>query len=184
MKRYLRLPSPSMVVAIVALVVASSGVSYAVATVTSSDIVNGSIRNPDFKDGTLRGQEAKRDGFGGGGIKEESLATSKLDASKLDPVPTADGLTHHVVVASNGDTVRGRGVTSTLLAGTGTYLAFFDRDVSGCVYSATVGEQSPATPAIGQVSVATSGDANGVVVATRDGAGNPADRSFHLTVSC
>jgi hypothetical protein len=30
-------------------------VSYAVATTTSSGIVNGSIRNPDFKDGTLRG---------------------------------------------------------------------------------------------------------------------------------
>ena len=89
MKRFLRLPSPAMVVAIVSLVVSLAGVSYAVATITSGDIVNGTIRNRDFKDGTLRGQEAKRDGFGGGAIKEQSLDTSRLDASKPRhrPVP-------------------------------------------------------------------------------------------------
>jgi hypothetical protein len=57
-----------------------SGVAYAAATIGSEDIVNGSIRNRDFKDGTLRGQEAKRNGFGGGAIKETSL-----DASQLRP---------------------------------------------------------------------------------------------------
>jgi hypothetical protein len=88
MKRFLRLPSPAMVVAVVALVVASSGVSYAVATVTSRDIVNGSIRNPDFKDGTLRGQEAKRDGFGGGGIKEQSLDRRSSTPRRSDPCRT------------------------------------------------------------------------------------------------
>jgi hypothetical protein len=120
MKRFLRVPSAAMVVAIVALVVASSGVSYAVATISGSSLVNGSVRNAKFKDGTLRGQEAKRDGFGGGSIKEQSLDTSKLDASKLGPVPSAgaaEGLVRHVVVASNGSAVPGRGVTSTAKTG-------------------------------------------------------------------
>jgi hypothetical protein len=38
---------------------ALSGAAYAAATIGSEDIVNGSIRNRDFKDGTLRGNEAK-----------------------------------------------------------------------------------------------------------------------------
>jgi hypothetical protein len=188
MKRFLRLPSPAMVVAIIALVVASSGVSYAVATVTSGDIVNGSIRNPDFKDGTLRGQEAKRDGFGGGGIKEESLDTSKLDASKLGTVPsagTAEGVVRHVVVASNGGAVRGRGVTSTAKTGVGQYQAIFDRDVRTCTYFATLGDESAAAPGTGQISVTSAAsNVNGVRVVTRNSAGDGVDRSFHLMVSC
>jgi hypothetical protein len=188
MKRFLRLPSPSMVVAIAALVVSSSGVSYAVETISSSDIVNGSIRNRDFKNGTLRGQEAKRDGFCGGGIKEETLDTSKLDASKLGPVPTAgtaDGLMRHVVVASNGGTVRGRGITSTARTGDGQYQAIFDRDVRNCTYFATLGDESAAAPGTGQIAVTSaSANVNGVRVITRNSVGELADRSFHLTVSC
>ena len=81
MKRLVRLPSPAMVVACVALVVALGGTAYAVATVGSDDIINGSIRNRDFKDGTLRGNEAKREGFGGGAIKESSLDASRIRAT-------------------------------------------------------------------------------------------------------
>ncbi len=36
MKRFLRLPSPAMIVAVLALFVATSGVSYAVATISSA----------------------------------------------------------------------------------------------------------------------------------------------------
>jgi hypothetical protein len=188
MKHFRRLPSPAMVVAVVALVVSLSGVSYAVATITSGDIVNGTIRNRDFRDGTLRGQEAKRDGFGGGGIKEESLDTSKLDASRLGAVRAAgvaDGIVRHVVVASNGGTVRGRGVTSTARSGIGQYQAVFDRDVRTCAYFATLGDESAAAPGTGQIAVTSAAaNVNGVRVVTRASNGNPADRSFHLTVSC
>ena len=73
----IRTPSPALVIACLALFVALSGVAYAAATIGSEDIVNGSIRNRDFKDGTLRGNEAKRNGFGGGAIKERSLAAER-----------------------------------------------------------------------------------------------------------
>src|SRR5215217_5863063 len=104
MKRFLRMPSPAMIVACLSLFVSLGGVSYAVATIDSGDIVNGSIRNRDFKDGTLRGQEAKPDGFGPNAIKEQSL-----DASKLEQVPAAavaDGLGRHAVISNTGATVR------------------------------------------------------------------------------
>ena len=76
MKRILeRRPSPALVIACMALFVALGGVSYGVATgsIDSREIQDGSVRNADFKKGTLRGNEAKPDGFGGGAIKESTL---------------------------------------------------------------------------------------------------------------
>ena len=72
MKRFMRLPSPAMVVACAALFVALSGVSYAFATgsIGSREIRNGSILNRDFKDGTLRGKEFKPDSLGPAAIKD------------------------------------------------------------------------------------------------------------------
>jgi hypothetical protein len=83
MKRFLRRPSPAMIVAMTALFVSLGGVSYGVATgsIDSREIKDGSIRNRDFKDGTLRGNEAKRNGFGGGAIKESTLGKVKAAAS-------------------------------------------------------------------------------------------------------
>jgi hypothetical protein len=186
MKRRVRAPSPAMVVALIALFVSLGGSAYAVATIGSDDIINGSIRNRDFKDGTLRGQEAKRDGFGGGGIKEESL-----DASKIQQVPSAvaavtvDGLTRHAVISNVGAAVRGRGTASSAQTGPGQYQVIFDRDVRNCVYTATLGDESAAGPGNGQISVTSAAsNVNGVRVVTRNSVGEVENRSFHLIVSC
>jgi hypothetical protein len=186
MKRRLRAPSPAMVVALIALFVSLGGSAYAVATIGSDDIINGSIRNRDFKDGTLRGNEAKREGFGGGAIKE-----STLDATKIKQVPSAvgsvvtDGVARHAVVSQVGGTVRHRGATSSARLETGRYQVIFDRDVRNCVYAGTLGDESAAGPGQGQIAVTSEpNNVNGVRVVTRDSAGALADRSFHLIVSC
>jgi hypothetical protein len=183
MKRRLRAPSPAMVVALIALFVSLGGSAYAVATIGSGDIINGSIRNLDFKDGTLRGNEAKREGFGGGAIKESSL-----DATQIKQVPAsviADGVTRHAVISNVGGAVRVRGVSSSAQTGPGQYQVIFDRDVRNCVYSATLGDESAAGPGNGQISVTSAVQSvNGVRVVTRDSDGAAADRSFHLIVSC
>jgi hypothetical protein len=172
-----------MVVALIALFVSLGGSAYAVATIGSDEIINGSIRNRDFKDGTLRGQEAKREGFGGGAIKESSL-----DATRIGQVPsavTADGLGRHAVISNVGATVRGRGVASSSQTGTGQYAVVFDRDVRNCVYTATLGDESAAGPGNGQISVTSqAANVNGVRVVTRNSAGEVENRSFHLVVSC
>jgi hypothetical protein len=183
MHRFLRVPSPSMVVACAALFVSLGGVSYAVATIDSGDIVNGSIRNRDFKDGTLRGQEAKQDGFGPNAIKEQAL-----DATKLKQVPSAqsaDGLVRQAVISNVGATVRGRLIASSAQTGTGQYQVIFDRDVRACFYSATLGDESASGPGTGQIAVTSAAsNVNGVRVVTRDSDGTLANRSFHLLVSC
>ena len=180
MKRRLRAPSPAMVVALIALFVSLGGSAYAVATIGSDDIINGSIRNRDFKDGTLRGQEAKRDGFGGGAIKESTLGQVPLAAAAV----VADGV-RHAVISDVGGTVRGRGVASSARSGDGQYQVVFDRDVRNCVYAATLGDESAAGAGNGQISVTSAAaNVNAVRVVTRNSNGANENRSFHLIVSC
>ena len=152
MKRFLRTPSPSMVVACVALFVSLGGVSYAVATIDSADIINGSIRNRDFKDGTLRGSEAKPDGFGPNAIKEQAL-----DATKLKQVPAAvlaDGVARQAVISDVGATGARRaasrraprpGPASTRSSSTAT--------CASASTSATLGDESASGPGTGQIAV-------------------------------
>ncbi len=57
----LRKPSPSLAVAVAALVVSLGGTSYAVATVGTRDIRDDSIRSVDVRDNTIRSKDV-RDG--------------------------------------------------------------------------------------------------------------------------
>ena len=185
----LRTPSPSLVIACLALFVALSGAAYAASTIGSTDIIDGSIRNRDFKDGTLRGNEAKRNGFGGGAIKESSLDASQLDANDIGKVKnagTADGLARQAVVAANGTLARNSGTTSVTRSGEGQYQVVFNADVKSCTYFATLGDTSDGAPPAGEVAVGSlAGNANGVLVVTRDSTGaTTVDRPFHLIVSC
>lgn len=178
MKRFIRRPSPAMVVASIAMFSSLGGVSYGVATgsIDGREIKNGSIRNPDFKNGTLRGNEAKRDGFGGGSIKESTLGT----------VPVAAGVENFAVVNPAGALSRGRNVAQSQRTAPGRYAVTFNRDVRGCAYVATIGDEGTAATGSGTVSVASNPiNANSVNVRTARAANDAVrDRSFHLIVSC
>ena len=54
MKLLKRLPSPAMIVSLLALTVALGGTSYAAAMIGSNDIIDNSVRSKDVRDGTLR----------------------------------------------------------------------------------------------------------------------------------
>ncbi len=184
-----RRPSPALIIACLALFASLGGAAYAAATIGSDEIIDGSIRNRDFKDGTLRGQEAKRNGFGGGAIKESTLDASQLDEDDIGKVRAAgvaDGITHQAVVSETGTLSRGRGTTSVTRSGAGQYQLVFDADVKACAYSATLGDPADGAPPAGEIAVSSlAGNANGVLVVTRDSTGAAmADRAFHLIVSC
>lgn len=59
MRRHLRRPSASTVIASLALVAALGGTSYAAATITGSDIKNSSLRGRDIKNGSLTGKDIR-----------------------------------------------------------------------------------------------------------------------------
>ena len=178
MKRFIHRPSPAMVVASIALFSSMGGVSYGLATgvIDGREIKNRSITNRDFKDGTLRGNEAKPNGFGGGAIKESSLG----------PVPQAAGLQLFAVVNPAGAAARGRNVAQSQRTGQGRYAVTFNRDVRGCAYVATIGDEGTAGTGSGTISVASNPiNPNSVNVRTGRGSDDAVrDRSFHLVVSC
>jgi len=104
MKRFIRRPSPAMVVACTALFVSLGGVSYGVATgfIDSREIKNNTIRGKDVRNKALTGKEFKRDSVGGLTVNEGRLGT----------VPSAESLSHTAVVTAGGTFRRGRGVAS------------------------------------------------------------------------
>jgi hypothetical protein len=188
MKRFMRLPSPAMVVAVAALLAAMGGSAYAAVVITGKNVRNNTLEGADIKNKSLHGRDVKVDSLGGVPIKEERLVASKIDASKLRQVPSSkvsDGAALHAVVGANGAVGRSRGASSATRTGEGVYQVIFDRDVRACAYSATLGDVGTVNPGTGQV--ATSGlasNVNAVRVLTRASDGTAADRPFHLVLSC
>jgi hypothetical protein len=171
-------PSPAMVVAVVALVMSLSGGAYAL-VITGKSIKNGSVTGKDLRNHSVRGTDVRKDSLGGGAIKESSLG----------PVPSAylaAGASRFAVVDGSGQARRGRDVVSVARTAEGRYQVVFSGDVRGCGYFVTAGDPSAAAPpANSQATVSSLGsNVNGVSVRTMNNAGNQADRGFHLLVMC
>lgn len=200
-KKKITLPSPSLVISLVALFVALGGSAYAI-TVRGSDILNGSITDADIKNRSLKGTKFQLNSIGGNAIKasslkprtfagrlfkENSIGGNAIKESTLGPVPQADGITRQAVVSNVGQLVRGRGVAANGVARTaeGVYQVTFDREVASCAYFALLADPSTGAPPSGQIGAGTSpANPNAVVVRTTNQNGADADRPFHLTVSC
>jgi hypothetical protein len=99
------------------------------------------------------------------------------------------------VVRRDGTLARGKGALSATQFGvdSGTYGVRFDRDVTRCVYAATIGlsavQDSPTgTSPPGEITVAplseASGAPNGVFVSTHNSTGTTESRAFHLALNC
>jgi hypothetical protein len=178
MRRFL--PSPAMVVAIVALIASLSGSAYAALVITGKSIKNGTVTTRDIRNRSLSGLDMRRDGVGGSAIKE----------STLGPVPSSfltGGAGRFAVVNANGQAVRGRDISSVARTSEGRYQVIFGGDVRSCAYFATVGDPSASgPPQNSQIEVSSLGsNVNGVAVRTENGSnGNELDRSFHLIVMC
>lgn len=79
----LRRPSPSMAVSVMALVVASTGTSYAAGLIGSDDIRNNSIQSKDLKDRTIKGRDIKNDVIGSNKVRNGSLKARDFKAGQL-----------------------------------------------------------------------------------------------------
>lgn len=186
MSRSLRrlIPSPAMIVAIVALVMSLGGSAYAL-VITGKSIRNNTVTGKDIRSKSLRGHDLRGDSVGGGAIKESSLG--QVPSAGL--AVSSAGLDFWAVVNGNGVLVRGRGLVAgdpAARTGEGIYHVVFNRDVRGCGYIATVGSPTvDAVPPGGQVHVASHPtNVNGVRVRTANDAGANLDRPFHIAVIC
>ena len=89
------------------------------------------------------------------------------------------------LVASDGQLVRGHGVASTARVSMGSYTVSFDRDVSGCVYTATVGGRGGVPPEPRFITTDLGGSMKTVIIEVWSvDARSRTDMSFHLVVRC
>jgi hypothetical protein len=87
MKRFLRLPSPAMIVALAALFATLGGSAYAAIVITGHNVRNNTLVGADIKNKALAGRDIKNDSLGRIPIKEE-----RLDASKLGTVKNSEAV--------------------------------------------------------------------------------------------
>jgi hypothetical protein len=111
MKRFARLPSPAMLVALAALFVSLGGSAYAAIRITGANVVNNSLEGADIKNKALAGRDVKPDSLGRIPIKEERLDASKfgtvknslavggMTAKKIEPFNLGVGQSRPVLTA-------------------------------------------------------------------------------------
>src|SRR4051794_16872774 len=93
----MRRPSPALIVAIVALVVACAGSATAATLITGRQIRNGSVTGIDVKDRSLRGKDVGANTMTGRNVSRLSgrdiipngIDGSDIDEGTLDAVPNA-----------------------------------------------------------------------------------------------
>jgi hypothetical protein len=121
---------------------------------------------------------------------QKDVATLKSGVSILaNSVLDLQGQNNWAVVDSSANVVRHNSALNVTAAkmGTGMYeVTFGNKNVTGCAYTATIGDvgKTPVAPGFITVSGGLANNLTDVQVRTFDKAGAPANSSFHLYVSC
>ncbi len=167
-----RKPSPAMVVAVIALIVALGGTAYA------AQHING---------GAIQKQT-----IGGGKLKKKTLTGFQINTNKLGVIPAAKRAAHTywVVVnnpggAGNATLARASDAGITAAEGGGAVAVIFPVNVSGCANVSSRNNAGTTVPGAGyaQTNVAPT-NPNAIEVRTRDEKGADQDADFHLIVVC
>ena len=115
------------------------------------------------------------------GKSATDIAKDATTAAHTDAVATAQGLTSIAAVAADGTLgATKRGATSSSTTATGAYSVVFAGDISACAIQVTEATTTDAGAAAAELGA----DKKTVAVVTKDAAGAPANRPFHVTVSC
>jgi hypothetical protein len=165
-----------------ALFFAMSGTAVALDganTVFSDDISAGEVRTSDLGANSVNSAKVTNDSLAGDEIADGGLLPEDVNQ-------------FWAVVDANGTLARASeaGVTVTHTAGTGTYVVDFNRTISDCAFSSTIGLSAPSagTSARGFTTVVSpTSSPNDSVLVTTDDISTPldsAERGFHLQVSC
>lgn len=167
-----RRPSPAMVVAVIALIVALAGSAYA-----AQSINGGSI---------------KKQTIGGGKLKKKTLTGFQINTNKLGTVPLAKVATHtfwavvdNPASPGNAALARASGPNITAAEGGGAVTVTFPFNVTGCANIAARNNAGTTVPQSGYAQTNVSAaNPNAVEVHTRDKSGANEDADFHLIVIC
>ena len=167
-----RRPSPAMIVALIALVVALAGTAYAAQTINGGAI--------------------KKQTIGAGKLKHKTLTGFQINTNKLGVVPSAQRASHTYWAVVNNPAGAGNaalarasdsGITAT--EGGGAVTVTFPQNISGCANVSGRDNAGTSVPAAGFAQTNTSAaNPNAIEVHTRDEKGVNEDADFHLIVIC
>lgn len=168
----MRRPSPAMIVALVALVVALGGTAIAAQTINGGAI--------------------KKQTVGGGKLKRKTLTGFQINTNKLGVVPAARRAAHTywAVVNNppspgNATLVRASDAGIAASEGGGAVSIAFPVNISACANVAGRNNAGTTPPGAGFAQTNTSpASASAIQVRTRDQKGDPEDADFHLVVIC
>jgi hypothetical protein len=165
-------PSPAMVVAIVALVVALGGTAYAA--------------------GSINGGAIQKQSIGAGKIKHKTLTGYQINTNKLGLIPAAKRAAHtYWAVVTNPANPTNATLTrasdqgiSAVEAG-GSVNVIFPVNVAGCANVAARNNDGTGVPASGYAQTNINpANPNAIEVHTRDKNGANEDADFQLIVVC
>lgn len=165
-------PSPAMVVAVIALIVALAGTAYAAQTINGGSI--------------------KKQTIGGGKLKKDTLTGFQINTNKLGAVPFAKVATHtfwavvnNPASPGNAALARASGPNIAAVEGGGAVTVTFPFNVSGCADIAARNNAGTSVPNSGYAQTNTSAaNPNAIEVRTKDKGGANEDADFHLIVIC
>ncbi len=165
-------PSPAMVVAMIALIVALAGTAYAAQSINGGAI--------------------KKQTIGGGKLKKKTLTGFQINTNKLGVVPAAKRATHtywavvnNPVGAGNAALSRASDAAITATEAGGAVTVAVPFNVAFCANVAMRNNAGTSVPGAGYAQTNVSpANPNGIEVRTRDEKGADADADFHLIVVC
>jgi hypothetical protein len=167
-----RKPSPAVVIAIIALIVALAGTAYAAQSINGGAI--------------------KKQTIGGGKLKHKTLTGFQINTNKLGVVPAAKRAAHtYWAVVNNpggaGNAALARASDTGIIAaeGGGAVSVVFPTNVSVCANVAARDNAGTTVPGAGfaQTNISPA-NPNAIEVRTRNEKGADEDADFHLIVVC
>jgi hypothetical protein len=191
-------PSPAIVIATIALLVALAGTGYAATSLPRNSVGNAQLQNNSVTTSKVKNRSLLKIDFaanqvpsGPRGLKGSvgppgppGAAGARGPTGAAGAAGTAGSAAAWAVINPVGTLARGSGVLSVSHTSTGTYRIQFNKNISACAWLATIGSATTIT-SFGFIETELStGTTDTVHVETRDISGLPADRGFHLAVFC
>ena len=176
--------------ATLALFVALGGTGYAAITLPRDSVGAEQIRERSVGSSELRSRAVNSRVIRNRSVRLGDISTATRNALRGRRGPQgpagAPAMTLRAAVSSGGGAAAGNARTVEHLSGSNEYRIDFGRDLTGCIYSATLAavQAGPTLeqPEPGRITVATDGAR--VLVRTFGASGNAVEQPFHIAAGC
>ena len=183
-------PSPAIVIACVALLIALGGVSYAATALPRNSVGNAQLKNNAVTSGKVKNHSLLKADFKAGQIPAGPAgpvgpAGAAGAAGARGPTgPAGSGASNWVIADPTGTIVKSSGIVAVSHSGVGIYDVTFNRDVSGCAYIATAGANTAGSGVFGRIADWNRTATNTVLRVTTSSGAIATDSAFSAAAFC